>query len=268
MPFGFKNVTVTFTRMMRKLLQPLGRKDIHNFVMDVLVVTVSFDQHLEAIDLVLTVLGNEALMAEPSKCFFGFDSLIFLGHQWSAGKLMPDDEMINKLKQAPRLRTKKEVKSFQELAGYNHCFIPSFAEIHVAVPLTDATKKGMPEQINWDTECEKAFSQLKEKLCSKPVLIMPDPDKTLILRTDASNLGMGAVLMQEVDGTPHPVSFACKNFNIAQRNYAVIKKEGLAVIWTWKYYHQHLYGHHFVLESDHRPLQILRVSRCAYGRIT
>ena len=124
--------------MMRKLLQPLGSKNIHNFVDDVLVVPENFYQLLEAIDLVLTELGMEGLMAKPSKGYFDFDTLIFLGHQLSMGKLTPDDGKINKLKQAPCPRNKKEVKSFLGLASYYRNIIPSFVEI--AVPLTDATK--------------------------------------------------------------------------------------------------------------------------------
>ena len=67
---------------------------------------------------------------------------------------------------------------------------------------------------------------------------------------------------------PHAVSYASKKFNTAQRNYAVIEKEGLAVLWACRYFHTHLHGRHFTLESDHRPLQILCTSHCAHGRIT
>ena len=176
---------------------------------------------------------------KPSKCFLGFDNLVFLGHHLTAGKIAPEEEKIRKLQETPRPTTKKQVKSFLGLAGDYRRFIPSFAE--VATPLTDATKKGKPEQVVWDAACEKAFTGLKQELCSKPILIMPDPEKDYILHTDASDVGMGVVLLQEMDGVPHPVSYASKKFNAAQKNYAVIEKEGLAVAWACKYFHQHLY---------------------------
>ena len=74
---------------------------------------------------------------------------MFLGHHLTAGKIAPDEDKIKNLKKTQRLMTKKQVKSFLGLAGYYRKFIPNFAE--VVVPLIDATKKGKPEQIQWDS---------------------------------------------------------------------------------------------------------------------
>ena len=86
----------------------------------------------------MTALVNEGLTAKPSKCFFGFDNLVFLGHHLTAGKIAPEEEKIKKLQETPRPMTKKQVKSFLGLTEYYRRFILKFAE--VATPLTDATK--------------------------------------------------------------------------------------------------------------------------------
>ena len=78
---------------------------------------------------------------------------------------------------------------------------------------------------------------------------MAEPSKNFILRTDASDLGMGTFITQEVDGTPHPVGYASKKSNAAQKNNSVIEKERPAVVWVCTYYHQYLHSRQFILES-------------------
>ena len=124
---------------------------------------------------------------------------------------------------------KETVRSFMGLAGYYRDFIPSFVKI--AAPLSDVTRKGQPHKVEWGEAQEKAYQTIKSYLTSEPILRLPDPAKTYFLRTDASNNGIGAVLMQRHEEKLFPVCYASKKLSSAERNYSTIEKECLAIVW-------------------------------------
>ena len=110
MPFGLKNSSAVFSRMMRKLLDPLERSDVHNFIDDVLVASETWEEHLSAIDQVMHKLKEHGLTAKPSKCCFGFATMAFLGHELSQGKLSLEEDKVEKLRDAERPTSKKGVR--------------------------------------------------------------------------------------------------------------------------------------------------------------
>ena len=134
------------------------------------------------------------------------------------------------------------------IAGYYRDFIANFAAI--AVPLSDLTRKGQPNKVEWGEAQEKAYRTIKSYLTSEPILRLPDPAKTYFLRTDASNSGIGAVLMQKHDEKLFPVCYASKKLTGAE-----IEKECLAIVWSIKRFHLYLQGVSFVLQTDHEPLK-------------
>ena len=103
---------------------------------------------------------------------------------------------------------KKEVRSFWGLSGYYRDYIPHYAA--VTVPLTDLTKKGKPDVVEWGLAQDNAFRSLKSSLTSAPILKLPDVDMPFVLRCDASSVGLGAVLLQYHDQALFPVSYASK----------------------------------------------------------
>ena len=124
---------------------------------------------------------------------------------------------------------KKEVRSFVGLANYYRDHMPSFAA--VAAPLSDLTKKGLPGSVRWEDAQEKAFVTLRESQERRPILRLPDHNKTFILRTDTSNCGLGAALMQEYEGRFFPIAYGSKKLTSAERKYSIIEKECLAIVW-------------------------------------
>ena len=101
----------------------------------------------------------------------------------------------------------------------------------MASPLSDLTKGGMPERVVWTEEANEAFIILKKRLCDKPVLYLPDLDRSFVLRTDASEIGLGAMLLKEFEGVLHTIAYASKKLNHAQRAYATLERECLAIVW-------------------------------------
>jgi len=266
-PFGLNNASSVFTRMMRKLLAPIHRPGLFNFIDDILIATETWDEQIETLSVLLARLRETGLTAKPSKCMIGFKKLKFLGHMIKENLLMPDEEKIARLRDAPQPDTKSSVRSFLGMCGYYQKFIPRFNLI--AAPLSNLTKKDQPEKVKWNAECEEAFQKLKDLLTAEPILHLPDLSKPFILRTDASIQGLGAVLLQSDDKetTLFPTAYASRKLTKAEENYAAVELECLALIWAVEKFQPYLYGKHFILQTDHRPLSFLSSSKNLNARL-
>ena len=143
---------------------------------------------------------------KAEKCQFGMIQCTYLGHKVGGGIVKPKTSKIHAVKSFPKPHTKREVQTFLGLTEYYRRFIPDFASI--AALLSDLTKKQCSNIVNWYTKSEKAFHQLKQALCSSPVIHSPDFTKEFVLQTDALEQEVGAVLCQrDVDGKEHPVTY-------------------------------------------------------------
>ena len=263
MPFGLVNAPATFSRIMRKLLR--GLRNLKNYLDDVLSHTAVWTEHPTILRQFFQRVREANLSLKPSKCFIGYTSLVFLGHKLGQDTLAPNDDLVQKIRDAPSPTNKKQLRSFLGLVGYYRAFVPNFAAI--AAPLTDLTKKGSPDKLVWTEIHEQAFQALKGHVCTHPVLCLPDVNKPFILQTDASADGIGAILLQEVNGVKHPVAFASKRLLPRERNFSTIEREALAIVWGVQKFQNYLMGVHFTLETDHHPLQYLDTAKFQNSRI-
>ena len=163
------------------------------------------------------------------------------------------------------LPQRKRYDHFFGLLNYYRDFILSFATI--AAPLSDLTKKGMPNRVSWGEAQEKAFVTLQKALLSRPILKLPNYSKPFVLQTDASNVGVGASLMQKYEDKLHPIAFASKKLTAAEQKYSTLEKECLAIVWAVKKYKLFLAGTKFVLQTDHKPLSYLNSAKFQNDRI-
>ena len=255
MPFGLKTAGAIFSRVMREVLATLPPTEVQNFMDDLMIATKEWGRHLQVLDQVFLRLREVQLAACPKKCILGAEAIPFLGHYIQQGTLMPEEDKIEKLAKAAPPKTKRELRAFLGLVGYYRKFIPSFAEI--ALPLTDLTKGKHPDKVVWNEKCQEAFETLKEKLISKPILILPDATKPYVLRTDASTTGLGASLLQDQGEGLQPIAYASKKLTGAETRYHIIELECLAVVWGIRKFYPYLYGNEFTLQSDHHPLQYI-----------
>ena len=263
MPFGLINAPATFSRIMRKLLYKL--QQLRNYLDDVLAHTGDWKDHLVVLRKFLLKVREANLSLRPSKCFVGYSELTFLGYSLGANGIRPTEDMLDEIKRAPALTTKKQLRSFLGLIGYYRSFVPNFAAI--AVPLTDLTRKGSPNQLVWGDAQQHAFVSPKQYVCNPPILKLPDVSKPFILQTDASCNSIGAILLQEDELTKHPVAFASKKLLPREQNYSTIEREALAIMWGVQKFQNYLYGQHFYLETDHHPLQYLDRAKFQNSRL-
>ena len=262
--FGLMNAPACFNKLMRKLLK--GMKNVKHFLDDILVYTNSWQEHVSVLNEVLLRLQEAGLTARPSKCNIGISSVDYLGHTISKDVVMPGDATVVKILSASAPTTKKELRSSLGLVGYFRKFLPQYASL--VAPLTDLTKKNCPNKLEWKEEHEEIFVYLKKMLTSDPVLQLPDMNREFILCTDASNAGLGAVLLQEHDGIKKTIAYASKRLLPREHRYSTIEREAMAMVWGVKKFSPYIYGKQFILETDHKPLGFLYSAKNLNSRIT
>ena len=263
MPFGLQGAPATFSRLMRKVMD--GLESSLNYLDDCLEHTVTWEEHLQGLRQLFTRIREAGLTARPSKCLFGFPELEFMGHMFGNGKMYPTIDKVEAIQMASPPTTKKEMRSFMGLSSFYRRYVPNFSTL--ASPLTDATRKGEPNTIKWTEPMNKAFESLKNVLVTRPVLRLPDWNKPFCLRTDASNSGIGAMLVQEYEDGPFPVLYLSRKLLPSEKNYSTVEKECLSLVWAVKRLNTYLCGREFVVETDHAPLLHLNKAKTENGRL-
>ena len=263
MPFGLASAPMSCTRMMRKLLA--GTKQLESYLDDILAHTQTWEEHLSTLREFFGRVRDANLKLKPSKTQIGCKKIDFLGHQVIEDGRTPNPENLNKIMEAARPETKKQVMSWLGLIGFYQVYIPQYSTI--SAPLTNLLKKNMPNKVSWEPCHEESFQLLKKALLSRPILKLPDIKKPFVLRTDASAYAVAGVVLQEHDGILHPVCFASKKLCERESRWSISDREGLAVVWSILKFKKYLYGASFVVQSDHQPLSILKSSDSTSGRL-
>ena len=199
-------------------------------------------------------LQSAGLRLKRSKCSFLQSSIEYLGHRVDAEGLHPTTDKLRAVVEAPTPKNIQELRSFLGLLNYYSNFIANLSAI--LHPLNRLLSKDNPWE--WTSECETAFQEAKRSLTSSTVLVHYNPDLPLKVAADASSRGLGAVLSQVMpDGMEHPVAYASRTLSSAEKKYAQVEKEALALIFAVKKFHQYLYGRVFTLVTDHKPLLVI-----------
>ena len=251
LPFGLSGAPTTYQRVMNVVLSSVLGKHTLAYLDDVLVYSKTFEDHLVHLDETLTLLNNAGMKLNMEKCEIAKHKIRFLGFQVSAEGVVPDPEKVTSIQQMPAPANPKEVRRFLGATGFFRRHIPRYAD--VAAPLTRLTRKDV--SFVWTSTEEAAFQTLKELLTSAPVLRQPSFDKPFEIHTDASKVAIGACLMQrDKDDSPYAIAYFSRKLKDAESRYAPIDLEALAVVEGVRVFDPYVYGHKFVVYTDHRPL--------------
>ncbi|XP_075056983.1 uncharacterized protein LOC142143172 [Mixophyes fleayi] len=242
-------------RLVDSLLEGQERHAVA-YLDDIAVFSQTWEEHLIHLSSVLAKIVGAGLTIKPEKCQIGMNEVQYLGHRVGGGTLRPEPTKVDAIAAWPTPKTKKQVMSFLGTAGYYRKFVPQYSSL--AKPLTDLTKKKLPQVVTWTPDCEEAFTALKSALTQSPVLQAPDFDRRFTVQTDASNYGLGAVLSQvNQQGEEHPILYLSRKLLPREVAYAVVEKECLAIVWTLQKLQSYLYGRDFTVITDHNPLSWL-----------
>ncbi|KAL0154049.1 hypothetical protein M9458_050649 [Cirrhinus mrigala] len=275
MPFGLCNAPSTFQRLMERIF---GDQSLHALLLyldDIVIFSSTFDQHLERLEMVLSRLQTHNLKVKLKKCNFFQTEVGYLGHVISAAGVATDPEKIRAVAEWSRPNSVRELRSFLGFASYYRRFVEGFAglaaPLHKLVGVLQGTRKRAVSsgqssfEQHWNHTCEKSFSDLKERLIQAPVLGYADFTRPFILETDASNLGLGAVLSQEQGGLRRPIAFASRGLRPSERNmtnYSSMKLELLALKWAMtEKFREYLLGNKVTVYTDNNPLRYLESLR-------
>lgn len=255
LPFGMKNAGSTFQKVMDRILSP-HRQYCRAYIDDVGIFSRSWAEHLKHIEAVLKTLREVDLRANIKKCEFGRTHVKFLGHIIGSGTHAPDPEKVSAMIRIPRPQTKKELRGVIGLTSYYRDYIHDFANL--ILPLTNLTKKSVPNQIPWGPVEESAFQKLKQKLVDLPTLFTPKLDRPFQLYTDASATAIGACLSQlDEEGREHPIAYYSKKLTPCQVRWSTIEREAYGVIASLQKFDTWIFGAKIEVVSDHNPLTYL-----------
>ncbi|GJR73430.1 putative reverse transcriptase domain-containing protein [Tanacetum coccineum] len=247
MPFGLTNAPAVFMDLMNRVCKPYLDKFVIVFIDDILIYSKNEREHEEHLKTILELLKEEKLYAKFSKCEFWIPKVQFLGHVIDSRGIHVDPAKIESIKDWASPKTPTEIRQFLGLAGYYRRFIEGFSKI--AKSMTKLTQKGI--KFDWGEKEENAFQLIKQKLCSAPILALPEGSEDFVVYCDASHKGLGAVLMQR----EKVIAYASRQLKVHEKNYTTHDLELGSVVFALKIWRHYLYGTRCTVFTDHKSLQ-------------
>ncbi|GJS75333.1 putative reverse transcriptase domain-containing protein [Tanacetum coccineum] len=247
MPFGLTNAPAMFMDLMNQVCKSYLDKFVIVFIDDILIYSKRKKKHEEHLRQILKLLKKEVLYAKFSKCEFWISRVQFLSHVIDCRGIHVNPVKIESIKDWTSPKTPTEIRQFLGLAGYYRRFIERFSKI--GKTMTKLTQKGV--KFDWGDKLEAAFQLLKQKLCSAPILALPEGSEDFITYCDASKKGLGAVLMQR----EKVISYASHQLKIHEKNYTTHDLELRAVVFALKIWRHYLYETKCTVFTDHKSLQ-------------
>ena len=264
-PMGLHSAPAAFQSAMQQVLTGCSHFALV-YIDDIIIYSKTFAEHLNHVREVFKRLRIDNLKVNPVKCEFFRTELAYLGHVINALGIHTDPKKVSAVQDMPEPICIADVETFVGKIGYYQKFIDHYSTI--AFPLLQMKRKNA-KFIFGETE-RKAFNQLKEALCTSPVLKHPDFTRPFCIAADASGYGLGAVLFQKY-GTDnqdeHPVAYASRTLKSAELRYAVIEREALAAYWACKQFYEYIDDREVTIYTDHKALIALNYKQINNHRI-
>ena len=251
MPFGLRNAAQTFQRFIDEVLRVLDF--IYAYIDNLLIASDSEDEHICHLELLFQQLSSYGIVVNPSKCIFAASSLEFLGHHISANGIAPLPSKVQAIQDFLPPSTVRKLSEFLGLINFYRHFVPPCSSI--LQPLTDLlSNKCSSKSFHLSDVALAAFNAIKTALANAILLVHPSPNAPYCLMVDASNIAVGGVLQQNINGIWHPVSFFSKRLQPAEMKYSTFSHKLLAIYLSIRHFHHCLEGRNFYILTDHKPL--------------
>ena len=260
MPFGLTNAPAAFQRFMNDIFSDLLDVCVIVYLDDILIYSDNPDDHPAHVRTVLERLRKHGLYARADKCLFSVDTVEYLGYLLSPSGLTMDPSKVQVIRDWPEPRKVKDIQSFLGFANFYRRFIHNYSDI--VVPLTRLTRKDAPW--NFSDECRSAFDNLKSAFSSAPILTHWEPDRQLIVETDASDYAIAGILSIVCeDSEIRPVAYHSRTLNPSELNYDTHDKELLAIFESFRTWRHYLEGSATPVDvvTDHKNLEYFSTTK-------
>jgi len=247
MPFGIRSAPEIFQKRSNELFGDIPGVSI---VFDDLIIAATDDsEHDQILKQVLNRAQQNGVKFNRKKIQYKVEQVKYLGHILSSSGVRPDEVKVRAILDMPSPANQKELQRFLGMVTYLSKFIPNFSS-H-----TDILRQILKKDIawHWTDQHENALQVIKKLISEAATLKYYDPSKVLMIQTDASSTGLGSCLLQ--DG--QPIAYASKSLTVAERNYAQIEKELLAIVFACEKFSHYVYGRKTIVQSDHKPLEAI-----------
>jgi len=253
MPFGLKNASATFQRLINDTLREYLDDFVITYLDDILIYSDDLKIHRSHVHKVLEKLNERALYVKRSKSKFEAKEIEFLDYIIQSEQIEKDSKKTNAVRNWPPPKWVKEVQAFLGLMNYYQKFVPNYARI--AEPLTQLTRKN--KRWHWDKEQKNAFHTLKKSLSRTAHLRILNSTCKKILEINTSNFAVGACLYQIEDGQQRLIAYQSKKLSELKKRYEVHDKELLAIVKALQDWRPYLAGTEKPIQiyTDHKNLR-------------
>jgi len=263
-PYGLHCGSGLLSSYMNKVLGPLKFSKALNFIDDTIIFSETEEEHLADIKEVVERFSKHNISVNPLKTKFFFTEISFLGHLVKNGTIQIDPSRTLAIRECKPPKNAKEISRFIGMINFFNRFIPDYAKL--CCGLNNLRKKNV--KFYWNSELQKDFEQLKYCISNPPVLHIADFNKDFILMTDASDLGIGGCLMQEVDGVRVPIAYHSQKLTQSQTQWSVFERECYAVISSFSKFNQYLQLKPFLLITDNQALAWVLSHKRKLGKLS
>ena len=247
LPFGLKTSQDVFQQAMDQILD--GLVGIVAIADDIVVFGKDDYEHDCNMHKLMTRAQQKGLVFNSSKCKIKEESIPFFGNIYSKHGVKPDSNKVQAIRDLSTPQNVKDLQSFLGMVNYLATYIPKISLM--TAPLRQLLQKD--SDFKWFSEHQKAFENIKKMICSASTLSYFNPNLPVILQVDASKESLGAALLQN----DKPIAYASKSLSDIEGRYANIERELLACVFAAERFHTYVYGKHFLIQSDHRPLEMI-----------
>ncbi len=248
LPFGISSAPEVYHKTVHAMFDSLAYVDTS--MDDIIIAGATLEEHDNNLTKVLDIARKYNLKLNPDKCVFRQTELTFLGEVIGSDGIKPDGRKVEAIRSMQQPTSKKDVQRFLGMVNYLGKFVPNLSE--KSQPLRELLDKNV--EFQWTDRQDQAWSTLKEAVSQEPVLKFFDPKRQIKISSDASQNGLGAVLLQQHGEDWLPVVYASRALNSAETRYAQIEKEMLSITFACERFHQYVYGQVITVETDHKPL--------------